>query len=550
MKRFYEYLCVFAAVMTIGIQCSRTSSIAGNTSSETTNGITASVYESNGDPTQGAVVRLRKIDYVTQPPLSLAKPTIYEADALTDELGRFEFKGIDPGTYSIEVYDSSTGSGHGNNVLFTCSIAANDTLVLAPDTVRPFAVVTGSIDMSTISGALYVQIVGLERLVRVDSTGAFSIRDLPAGHFVLHSIATQGTQTTLVRTDSITVAAGDSVITSMPGWDFSRKVYLNTTATGANVSGNVSNFPVLVRLTNSNFDFSRAKTNGDDLRFTTTNGTAIPFEIERWDASLRSAEIWVKIDTVFGNDSSHYFYMCWGNPSAASVSNSGAVFDTTEGNISVWHLNLVGAGTVKDATQNHYDGVSFNMTAAASVPGIVGGGQAFDGATSYLTFPGTAKSKLDLPEKGTYTVSAWAYTTKLDGNYHIVASKGNLQYNLEVMNTNSWEFAECQSAGGYTDVFSPATSNSWNYLVGVRNGDREYLYVNGLCTDSTITLLDTTYIRNTGDDFTIGKMTNGSNFYFNGMIDEVRVLNRPVSADWIKLCYMNQQSRDFLIAFK
>jgi len=81
------------------------------------------------------------------------------------------------------------------------------------------------------------------------------------------------------------------------------------------------------------------------------------------------------------------------------------------------------------------------------------------------------------------------------------------------MNTNSWEFAECQSAGGYTDVFSPATSNSWNYLVGVRNGDREYLYVNGLCTDSTITLLDTTYIRNTGDDFTIGKMTNGSNFY-------------------------------------
>jgi len=159
MKRFYEYLCVFAAVMTIGIQCSRTSSIAGNTSSETTNGITASVYESNGDPTQGAVVRLRKIDYVTQPPLSLAKPTIYEADALTDELAGLNSKALTRVHTVSRSMDSSTGSGHGNNVLFTCSIAANDTLVLAPDTVRPFAVVTGSIDMSTISGALYVQIV-------------------------------------------------------------------------------------------------------------------------------------------------------------------------------------------------------------------------------------------------------------------------------------------------------------------------------------------------------------------------------------------------------
>jgi hypothetical protein len=38
--------------------------------------------------------------------------------------------------------------------------------------------------------------------------------------------------------------------------------------------------------------------------------------------------------------------------------------------------------------------------------------------------------------------------------------------------------------------------------------------------------------------------------YFKGMVDEVRVMNVAVSADWVKLSYMNQKAEDRLVEFR
>lgn len=80
----------------------RASNVAGGSGGETTNGITACIVDTNGVPVKGAVVRLRRSDYVTRPP-SLGKSSTYGADILTDSLGRFALYDIDMGHYRLEV---------------------------------------------------------------------------------------------------------------------------------------------------------------------------------------------------------------------------------------------------------------------------------------------------------------------------------------------------------------------------------------------------------------------------------------------------------------
>ncbi len=329
-----------------------------------------------------------------------------------------------------------------------------------------------------------------------------------------------------------------------------KKLRLNTTATGANVAGNVLDFPVLVRLNTGNFDFSQAQINGGDIRFSRTNGSSLPFEIERFDAQNGIAEIWVRLDTVYGNDSAHAIVMSWGVPSSGLSPVSHNVFDTANGFVAVWHLSGTGSDPVVDATANHYNGVPTSLSSAAMTPGIIGQCQRFNGINSFVTMPATSASKLNFPEQGTYSVSAWVNDDALDNVFHTIVSKGDAQYNLQVRSqTNSWQFSECMAAAGYTVVMSPASAGTWNLVVGVRNGGKQYLYVNGICTDSVIQVT-VGAARYTGDDFTLGKMPGGTQYYFGGMLDEVRVSSFALSADWIKLCYMNQKSPDALVVFK
>ena len=77
-----------------------------------------------------------------------------------------------------------------------------------------------------------------------------------------------------------------------------------------------------------------------------------------------------------------------------------------------------------------------------------------------------------------------------------------------------------------------------------------------MVNDST-PLMAGNYPRNSGDNFTIGRHARevtipyGEGWcYFRGKIDEVRVMNAAVNADWIKLCYMNQKAEDALVEFR
>ena len=100
-------------------------------------------------------------------------------------------------------------------------------------------------------------------------------------------------------------------------WPQFTTITLNTTPSGANVANNVLSFPLMIRLYTQNFpDFSTSGYS-PTIRFAKLDGTHLPYQIERWDDTKDSAEIWVLLDTIKGNSNSQQIKMYWGKTGAA-----------------------------------------------------------------------------------------------------------------------------------------------------------------------------------------------------------------------------------------
>jgi hypothetical protein len=300
---------------------------------------------------------------------------------------------------------------------------------------------------------------------------------------------------------------------------------------------------------------------GSDLRFTSKTGISLPFEIERWDPANSHGEIWVTVDTILGNNSSQSIMMYWGNPAASPLSKNSDVFDTIDGFQGVWHLGDGTEDSIGDATNNRYSGVSPDTANPSIVNGIIGNCREFDGTADCITIPNTAESKLNFPEDGYFTLSAWAYADTFDNVYRTIATKGYEQYFLQLSyfpgDKPLWQFSVFREDDNWNMSHIAGTEKKWMLLTGVRQGTSQYLYCNGELVANTSSVYDQKATQNTTNDFSIGRFLQEATFptnfgycYFKGMIDEVRVCSVTRSPDWIKLCYMNQRSDDKLVQFK
>jgi hypothetical protein len=558
MNRWTQYI-IAGAVSSALLFCACSNGLLANGGvSETTNGVTANVVYPDGSPCANAQVRLRLQDYVVDFPESTLTAAKTGIDSTTDTKGRLHLKEVGPGRYFIEVDD-----GAGNALALKVVVSEKDSLInLGTDTIHAAGTVIGTI-INAPPGQFYVQVRGLEHIAFVNKEGGgFRFSGLPPGRFAFRIVSNRP-DSMATDLDSVTVLSNAVSDIGMV-WlqNYSRRIVLNTTATGADVSETVAHFPVLVRLTPATFDFSQARADGVGIGFCKSNGTSLDFEIERWDSAGNKAEIWVKVDTVFGNNGTQNIRMVWGNPAIVSSVNKYRVFDTADGFQGVWHMNEPGAAACLDATGNHYDGMPYGMTPSSSSAGAIGQAQQFDGTSSYIRMNGTAQSHLDIGENGVYTISAWVYSDTADLVPHLIAGKGHEQYYVkmmlnDVLKTLYWENVEYHGLVGWQITESPATAKTWKHIVGVRNGTNQLMYVDGELADSTTRSIAGSIARNTGEDFSIGAylrdityLTPEGYCYFKGAIDEVRICTRAYDAAWIKLSFMNQKATDALVRFQ
>ena len=342
-----------------------------------------------------------------------------------------------------------------------------------------------------------------------------------------------------------------------PDWRFNRLWMINTTASGANVSGTVTHIPVVVRLKAGNFDFTQARDHGEDIRFFKLSGVPIPFQIERWDKVARVAEIWIKMDTVFGNRVYPAFSMVWGNASAPEAGAPSQVFDTADGYAGVWHLSETGntdPDGYRDATSMAANGQGKNLTAANATEGIVGTGHYFhpnrSGGQSIMIKPLT---RSDFDFTGPMALACWIKLESKDGvmRYPLVG-KGEGAWRLYRSNAQTLEFCVNQDGKGPNgkDHDCVGTGNhfggppAWAFVVGVNEGSRLKIYINGLKDGDTATY--GTPVKNR-ETVWLGENNQGG--YFRGYMDEVQILRGSRNADWVKLSFESQRTDGKLLSY-
>jgi hypothetical protein len=519
---------------------------AGTTGVETTNGFSMRVLDSAGDPVVGASVMARPSTWILGDALPLGTSSLV---GTTDSTGVVRFPRFPSSDWTFEARKLgraglfSTNSG---DTSFSITMSG-----------------MGTVEGMATPGAM-VFVAGTVHGTSAGQGGAFTLDSLPPG--ILNSVeaTTSGSGTATVIRYSVPVAAGDTTHILDPTWRYARSVYLNTSRTGAAVAGNLVNFPVLIRLNSANFDFSQAQSGGQDLRFTKPDDTPLAFEIERFDLVAKLAEIWVKLDTVFGNDTEQSIQMYWGAAAAtiptgglgASVSNGTEVFDTATGFQGVWHMAQPGGDSVLDATANHYNGAPSGLGATSSISGAIGPAYAFDGTTSSIVInvPDTTNNRLNFSTSGPFTFSVWVSADSSTSASGVVWDKGYLspsEYYLRLGTSTQYIFSITEPTG-YSQRSSPAQLQTWKHVVSVRNGTQQYLYVDGICVDSVGTFLSNTLATTHGGTVYIGRsaLVSQEINFFRGSIDELEISSQALGPDWIKLAYMNQRPDDKLTVFK
>ncbi len=177
---------------------------------------------------------------------------------------------------------------------------------------------------------------------------------------------------------------------SNSGWSYRIAITINH----ATIAGSLTNFPLLINLTNSSLS-QYAQSSGNDILFTAGDGTnKLAHEIESYTSASGALVAWVNVPFLSSTADTN-IYLYYGNPAAANQQNPGGVWDTNF--LAVWHLN----NSFADSTTNNHDGAN---TGTGNGTGKLSNGRVFAPATNaanYITVSGLMGSPANV------TLSAW-----------------------------------------------------------------------------------------------------------------------------------------------
>ena len=318
--------------------------------------------------------------------------------------------------------------------------------------------------------------------------------------------------------------------TWLSGWSYRKLITIDHTK----IDETLTDFPVLVKLTSSNFDFSKALSTGYDIRFTSDNGTTLlKYERERHDQANSLAEYWVKVPSI-SNTSPTNFYLYYGKSDAADGADPTNVWDANYKG--VWHKKDITTSTINDSTVNANNGTKKAANEPIEVDGKIDKAQDYDGTDDYISL-GSGSS---LNITGTaFTLETWVNLDVIEDGAIIckansVGEAPYKQYTLEMSNSKLKFGADYDGtfAGNYDTT---VITTGWKYVVVTYDGSNVRFYIDGaLSTSSSRT-------GNIGSHSTWELLFSGVNYSktygIDGKMDETRISSITRSAAWIKASY-------------
>jgi len=199
-----------------------------------------------------------------------------------------------------------------------------------------------------------------------------------------------------------------------------------------------------------------------------------------------------------------------------------------------WPLNET-SGTVAfdhvGGNNGNYVGAVVNKAAGAPDPGMGSPNYAvqLNGTTAYIDVPGSP-----LNFTNPMSIIAWI-TTPGQGHFQTVAGKGDSSYRLDVDGSHKPRFAD----GGNSDVVGPnsVVTSTWHQLVGVYDGSRQYVYVDGQLAASGGAAAA---VSGNSLDFWIGGAPDyGTGRLFAGSVDEVALFTNALTSNQIRQIYLS-----------
>lgn len=191
--------------------------------------------------------------------------------------------------------------------------------------------------------------------------------------------------------------------------------------------------------------------------------------------------------------------------------------------------------------------------------GVIGNGLLFDGYSTYIAHSFDEGNQNTEPEyRSALSIGVWvaprSYEWGDDGKLSAIVNRYNLDrkqgYLLGMFRHGSWSFQVGLEGGDWKELWSPdgheLSKNEWSYVNAVFDGNQGEikLYLNGSEIASAAVPRGSRLAEATDTDILIGKNNHSSLLaevfslhMFSGIIDELKIYNRALSAEEVAASY-------------